>query len=343
MSADKNVINLLYTMDDNFAMQAAVSMISLFENNPDLRFQVFIISDRISKENLEKLKSISSEYGHRIDIIDMPDLDAMAGVSLYTNGWSKVSYCRVFLAELLPDKVDKLIYLDPDTIVVDKITGLTDILGSEEFEIRFLAACLDSKSSFKRFHGFKRDEKYYNSGVLLVNLGLWRKKNLQKVFSDEIKRRRGRSIDPDQSLINCVLINKVMTLPARYNVMSLYYNEYRDYLKKSGYRPDETYSEKELKAAASDPVIIHFAGDKKFRPWYADCIHPEKEKWMHYFGKTGWKSFVPTEKAPYNPPSFSRAFKIRTVKILVQSPLAAKLYVRYKYGFIVRLYRKGDF
>ena len=333
------VINLLYTMDDNFVMQAAVSMVSLFENNPDICFHLYIISDEIGGLKQKRLIGIAKEYGHTIDIIDMPDLDAIAGVKLDANGLARAAYCRLFLPQLLPDEVNTVFYLDPDTLVTGKISELANILTSEEFEGYYLAACLDSKADYKRFNGFKRKEKYYNSGVLLINLKRWRETGIQGIFCHEIRRRKGRSIELDQSYINCVMIGRIMTLPARYNVMYLYYNSYDDYLKKSGYRPDEIYTKDELSEAVQNPVIIHFAGEAKYRPWYRDCGHPMKEEWFEVYRKTGWEDFVPGRCDLKPPLSFFTACRIRMVKKLLQSRYAAMLYTKYKFGFDVKPFR----
>ncbi len=336
-----NEMNLLYTMDDAYAMQAGVSMVSLFLHNPDISFHLYIISDRISGDNLERLKRLAEEYAHKIDIIEMPDIEKKTGVRFATNGWYLAAYCRLFLCELIPEETDKLLYMDPDTLVTGSIRELADIMASEEFENCPLAAALDSKAAFKRFHGFGKNEKYYNDGVMLINAGWWRKYSIQKIIYDEIRRRDGRSIDVDQSYINCILINKIMTLPIKYNVMPVYYKSYEDYLKLSGYRPEEIYTREEIRAATDKPVIIHFAGDAKYRPWYKDCRHSMRDAWMEQLGKTEWSSFIPAEMAPEEESSFMAGIKSKTVKSLIHIRSFAKLYVKYKYGFEVKLFREG--
>lgn len=338
----KEKINIVYTLDDGFAMQAAVSLVSLFSNNTDLLFHIFIVSDHIRLENIERLKGVAKAYHQRMDIVHMPDLKELGGVDFATNGWGKATYCRLFLASLLPDDIEKIIYIDSDTLIVDDILGLVEILNSKEFDNKYLGACLDSKATFKRFHSFKRSEKYINTGLLLVNLKRWRQDKIEQKLLCEVERRRGKSIDTDQSYLNCLLANKIMTLPAKYNVMSLYYTDYRDYLKKSGYKRDEIYSEGELKDAVEHPVIIHFAGDREYRPWYIHCKHSRKDEWFSYLKETPWASFVPSEKAPLEEHSFIIDAKRFVVKHLIKNPLAARVYVRYKYGFFTKIYREWN-
>ena len=58
----------------------------------------------------------------------MPNLDEFCGSNLPINTWAKSEYCRLFLTELLPKEIDRLIHFDPDTIIIDKIDGLIEAL-----------------------------------------------------------------------------------------------------------------------------------------------------------------------------------------------------------------------
>ena len=86
------------------------------------------------------------------------------------------------MCELLPDDVEKFIYFDPDTIIVDRIDELIDFMSLDEFDNSYASACLDSISFFKRAHGFRKEEKYYNTGIMLINISKWRQDGLQDIF-----------------------------------------------------------------------------------------------------------------------------------------------------------------
>lgn len=331
---------LLYTMDDKYAMQAGVSLTSLFENNRESRFRLIILSDNIKSGNKEKLERLARKYDNTIDIIEMPDMESIAGVKLSTYGWAKAAYCRLFLCDVIPDDVERLIYIDPDTVILGDISHLISTLNSMEFENHYVAACIDSDSSYKRAHTFETREYYYNTGVMLINLKAWRNNEVRQVILNEIKRRNGKTIDVDQSYINCIMFKRIMTLPVRYNVMSLYFQGYDAFLKKSGFSSEETYSREDIEDAINNPVIVHFAGVKEYRPWYANCKHSMKDKWMDYLAKTEWRDFVPTETAPVQNDSVMENIKKKVARILMKSPKLAKtiimLRTRYIYGFTVK-------
>ena len=138
------------------------------------------------------------------------------------------------------------------------------------------------------------------------------------------------------------MINRIMTLPAKYNVMSFYYSEFDVFLKKSGLSAEETYPKDEIKEAVKNPVIIHFAGNNDNRPWYANCKHSKKDDWMNYLSMSEWNEFVPVEKAPVGDNPLIAKVKRRIVRHMIRSNILANLYTKYKYGFEVKLYRKEN-
>ena len=337
----EELATIVYAMDDNYAMQAGVSLVSLIENNENLYFHIIILSDNLNDSNKYRLKKIVEDHNKTIEFIEVYDMEKRAGVSLSLNSWGRTVYCRLFLSELIPENIDKIIYIDSDTLVLGSISYLIDVLNSEEFLNYYAAGCIDAVSTYKKMHGFKKNETYYNTGLLLINLKLWRQKEIQHTIINEIRRRNGKSIDTDQSYINCIMINKIMTLPAKYNVMSLYYHVYNKFLQMSGYSKSETYSKDELSGAVSTPIIVHFAGDKEYRPWYADCKHCMKEKWLQYLQKTEWKDFIPAENAPKYETKFSDRYKLKFIRKAIKYHVFSKFYVRYKYGFTVKLFREN--
>ena len=337
------MINLVYTLDNNFAMQAGVSLTSLFENNTDIDFNLYIVSDNISIENKERLSRIAKKYKNDITILEMPDLDKVAGCNLALKGWAKPAYCRLFLGDILPEEVDRLLYLDPDTLIVGSVKKLEDVLNSAEFENDWAHACIDYGGAVKRYHGFRKEELYFNSGVMLINLKKWRARGLQKVFEKEIIRRKGASVDPDQSYINCILINRIVKLPAEYNVFPIYFWGY-DTCKK-GFSAEEIYTEKEIKYAVEHPVIIHFisrsVSRSVIRPWYINSNHPLKDRWNEYLQLTEWKNYKFSLYSEGNTTLNRLVVKVKGVilHLVFRVPILSKIVTRLKHGFFPRLYR----
>ena len=330
----KKTIPLLYTLDNNYSMQAGVSLTSLFENNQKLSFRLYLVSDGISDENKDRITKLTEKYENEICIIDMPDLDKLSGVNLSTYSWAKAAYCRLFLCDLVPKEIDRLLYLDPDTIVVDKIDPIIEILFSDDFEDYYGAACLDPSYVVKKYYGFKRNEFFFNTGLMLINLKKWRDCNIQEVFVNEIIRRNGKSIDVDQGYINCVLINKIQKLPANYNVSSPFFKNYEDICRM--FASDEWYTKQEFDQAVKQPVMIHFSGGKNDRPWFANSDHPMKDEWEKYLSMTDWKD---TKLEEYPPMKAANKVSRLIRNMIIKVPFLVKFLVKKRYGFVPIQYR----
>ena len=70
-------MHLLYVTDDSYVPHVATTMVSVFENNPNMHFFVHLLATDISKSNEEKLNWIIKKYSHQLDIkiINPQELD----------------------------------------------------------------------------------------------------------------------------------------------------------------------------------------------------------------------------------------------------------------------------
>src|SRR5690606_28570497 len=93
--------------------------------------------------------------------------------------YSKEMYYRLLAFKFLPHELDRVLYLDPDILVINPIRDLytTDIDGY------LFAAAYHDLLSIREINKIRLNpyeiEAYYNSGVLLMNL------NLQRQLIDE--------------------------------------------------------------------------------------------------------------------------------------------------------------
>ncbi len=84
------------------------------------------MGDNISQENKDKLKKIGDQYGRKIQVIEIPPLTIPT--ALISARWPLCSFfTRLFSGEILPVNVDKILYLDCDTIVSGDISELEKV------------------------------------------------------------------------------------------------------------------------------------------------------------------------------------------------------------------------
>lgn len=280
-------IVVVYSSDDNYAQHTGVSIASLLDNNKHFdSIYIYIIDNEISKVNKDKLIEISNSYRREITFIDFNAYKSIFQLNMQWN-ISISAYARLFISSIIPININKVLYLDCDTIIVDKL----DELWSTDINQYYVAGVEDTVNSYtKTAVGININDKYINSGMLLVNLKKWRQDNIEEKFSEFIKNANGSVTHHDQGVINGVLFKKMKILNPKFNIMTVYYTMKRQDII-SYYGIDyEFYSEITIKQALKEPVCIHFTPGFTTRPWIKGCKHPKKQIYLDYLEKTPWKN-----------------------------------------------------
>lgn len=282
---------VIYHSSDSFASVTGVSMISLFENNREMEnIHVLYIERGMSDENKLMLSSIAESYDRELEFMEMPNWSEKLNIELKSSktGWLGFGYNRLFLTEFVPETVDRVLYLDSDTVIEAPL----DELWNTEMDGYYLAGvddCLSSK--YRDIVGLKEDGIYCNAGMLLVNLKKWREDDITPKFIKMIYENNGFFIFNEQSILNSMFSGKIKILPQKYNVNSLVYLfEYEELMCLR--KPHNfSYSKEEFYDARKHPVITHFTGNFYVhrRPWIENSDHPHKGAYMKYRALSPWK------------------------------------------------------
>lgn len=278
---------VVYSSDDNYAQHTGVSIISLLDNNKHFDdIQIYIIDNEISKTNKDKLIDIINKYERKIYFVDFNEYKNRLKLNMQWN-ISISSYARLFVSSMLPHNLDKVLYFDCDTVIVNRL----DELWNTNMNKYYVAGVADTVSnSTKSAVGIVSDGKYINAGMLLINLKRWREDNIEDKFIEFININNGRVTHHDQGVINGVLHNKLKIIPPKFNLMTVYYTMKREDII-SYYKIDsEFYSEDIIQESLKNPVYIHFTPGFTTRPWIKGCKHPKKQIYLDYLEKTPWKN-----------------------------------------------------
>ena len=126
----------------------------------------------------------------------------------------------------------------------------------------------------------------------MINLKLWREKNVEKRFICYLQSQGGYVIPwPDQGILNAVLDGRILCLPCEYNVHSALLSFTYEKLRKIK-KPQWYYSMQEFEKAINNPAIIHFTTTFLIprRPWQKGCNHPYTNEFLKYRKMTPWKN-----------------------------------------------------
>lgn len=164
---------------------------SLKEKNPGEPITVHLIFDNVDRDTL--LKGI----GCLVDLFPSFNVlraDPELVADFPFDGHATVAtYFRLLLPSLLPASVKRVIFIDSDAIVMDRLSELWHL----PLDGKALAAVPDHWISC-RDHGYVHG-KYFNAGIMLIDLEVWRKKDilgLGRVFA-KANPHRLRNWDQD--------------------------------------------------------------------------------------------------------------------------------------------------
>lgn len=284
-------MNVVYASNDGYARHLAVSMISLFDRNLMMKeIVVYIISMGISEESKGRLRSIAAQYGREICFLEVADIESLFDYDVDTRGFDISAMGRIFVGSLLPEEVDRVLYLDCDTVVVQSLMELwrTNLYG------KVLGAVMEPTiyEAVKQDIGLSAQDFYVNSGVLLIDLAKWRRSNVERRLLKFYKEKNGSLFACDQDTINGSLKGEIRPLPPKYNFFPNYrYFSYKDLVRHSP--AYEKVTAREFRIAKSHPTIIHYAGDE--RPWISGNQNHYRKAYEKYLSMTPWAG-TPKEK-----------------------------------------------
>lgn len=278
-------MNIIYASNNAYAKYLGISMLSLLDTNQELQeLNVYVLSFNISEENLVHLRNIAGKYQRGIHFIDITKFERLIPFFFNTSGYNPIVLSRLFLCRYLPADMERILYLDCDIIVNGSIKEFETI----PFGNSLVAAVPELLMPIekKALIGHAKHETYYNAGVLLVNLPLWRKENVETIFMEYYKSMNGQLLYNDQDIINHCCKGRILTLNHRYNLSTNLFYFPRYFVKKIQPAYD-TNDAKTYSDILKKPTIIHYMGDE--RPWIEGNHNKYRTHYDYYFRQSPWK------------------------------------------------------
>lgn len=188
---------------------------SLRENNKNEKIRIFLMSDDMTTDEVMQYLSGILNGMELVFIRLERELLQKAQVS---EAFGYYPLYKFFLNRLLPDTVDKVLWLDTDIVIDGPIREMYDT----DISKYCFAACLDNITIQQAIPGKHIDrfqvktKEYYNAGVMLINM----KKLYEKVTSDELLSYYNHNPDithAEQDIFNLYMNDSILQLPKRYN------------------------------------------------------------------------------------------------------------------------------
>lgn len=241
---------VLFCADEHYAPHLGTALYSLLANNTALRLKILIITPSLTRESAQRLKQIGQDFSTPLRFARAPN-DSLSGLPL-GHHFTYTAYLRLFAANVIRGK--QCLYLDSDLVVTGSIAELI----SRDIADYHLAAIENPGFDRHEELGLTVGAKYFNSGVMLINLERWRRENIQERVIDFSIRNPERVKYADQCGLNAIVDGNWLAVSRNYNF--------------------QTRHSVALGAEAKiDPAIIHFTGSSK--PWEP---HPHTYKDIYW-------------------------------------------------------------
>jgi lipopolysaccharide biosynthesis glycosyltransferase len=266
---------LIFAIDRNYIQHLAVALESLYQNNK-YKIDVRIIYEGLDKKDINNLNIICNRYGQEIIYyeINKNKFDGFKENYHFT----KAMYFRLLIPELLDDTIQSAIYVDSDIVVNGNIKYLFEL----NLDNNKLAAVGNPNFSSIARLKLKKDAVYFDSGLLIFNLSIWRKENIHTRIIDYIRQNPDKLEYPDNDALNIVIDGNFLELSPKYSLQSNYIDCNScdfNYFDKFG-----TYDD-----IFKNPLIIQYAGGVK--PWHYLSNDFYKDLYWKYLKNTPYKNY----------------------------------------------------
>lgn len=276
-------MEVVVCLDNKFVMPTGVMMYSLCMNNQDVDINFHVVTDTsVTQRDKDDLNDNLKDFERHVNLFFYTIKEKKANLPSIANrqGLTYVTYHRLFLADVLPDNIDKVLYLDGDVVVRHSLLPLwnTDLT---DYAVAGVCDALSGVVDFYNRLNYPKNAGYFNAGVLLINLKYWRENKVSTKFMDYIQSQKIVFLFHDQDILNGLFWDKKVLVPIKYNVTNGFLQNNASY--DSGKYKDEVLE------ARRDPVIIHFANI--YKPWesYIRFPHPFSNSFYKYQSQTRWR------------------------------------------------------
>lgn len=269
---DSMNMNVALSLNKNYVDYATVLLYSLAVNQEE-HVTAYLLHCELTAEDFKQMECNLKTLDIKLISlkVDTEWFDKKCPVN---SRWPREAYFRLLLVDLLPASVDRILYLDVDTIVNQSLSELyysdfsaSMMLVTADFmELPYQEYLM--KKQLEKFAPFlKQGFRYFNSGVLLMNIESMRIENHNFSFYCQVMKDdwNYEMVAPDQDLLNWIYADRVTYVPW----------ERFDLLARMAHEHGITYEEVKEKTA-----VVHYTVEK---PWESANYHFDIEKlWWDY-------------------------------------------------------------
>ncbi len=266
-------MNILVTINKKYIKQINILLNSIQYSNAKEHFDIYVLHRDLEQSDLKAINTNLNLEQFHIHFIKIAE-NEINQFPVYEKRYPAEIYFRMFASKYLPQDLERILYLDADTVVINPLKELYET----KFDGKYYVAATHVKKALHKLNeirlNIKEDEPYINTGVLLMNLNDLRTIDIEKEVAEFMENNDKKLLLPDQDIIVSMYGDKIKL------VDSLKYNLGERTL--NAYNINHPQNSIGLKWICRNTVIIHYFGRNK--PWNKqyrgklDCFYHKIEK-----------------------------------------------------------------
>lgn len=273
----KPEVPIFFATDDNYAPFLAVTFKSILDNaSKDFSYKFYVLTTNLSSNYEKRIKEFESE-DVKVEFIFLKDTIEKIKAKFHLRDYYSIeTYYRFFIANMFP-QYDKVLYCDCDVIVLGDIAELYN----HNIDKYLVGACPEEvMTEVKIFGDYVEQaldvdcEKYFNAGVMLMNLKAFREENIEEKFFDMLQKYTFR-VTQDEDYLNVLCKGKVKLFHLGWN--------------KTAFK-NKKFDDKDLR-------LIHYK--IHWKPWHYDGVLYENHFW-DYAKQTSFYEEILNKKLSYS-------------------------------------------
>jgi lipopolysaccharide biosynthesis glycosyltransferase len=286
---DAGVLHVATGTNSAYLHWCATTVLSAIRSTPQRRVVAHVIADPdVAAQDRNRLSGMAAAAGGELDFLEL-DVARLADLPAPArNHGGAISCARFLLPDQLPG-VDRVVYLDADTLTVSSLAPL----ATAPLDGSGLAAVTNVVEPRMRWHVQRLglgDRPYLNSGVLVMDLDWMRRHDSPRLLLECLRDRAEELMWVDQDALNLVFGDGWTRLHPRWNAQNSLWRW-----------PDlaaGVVGREQLDEALADPAVLHFEGPSIAKPWHYLCTHPYAPAYRDVAAATPWGPVPLSDRTP---------------------------------------------
>ncbi len=219
----KDVVSIFFACDEKYLAPLAVSIRSLVDNiSPEREYRITVLYTDMTEASQGRIATMATP-NCSISFVDVNR--AVADVTAHfalRDYYSFAIYYRLFIPSMF-SHLDKALYLDCDVVIDRDIADLYDTELGEDNLVAVVSDAIIAENDNLRVYAREAVgvswQEYFNSGVMVMNLKLFRELDIEGKFVSLLTRYGFPTIAPDQDYLNNLCRTRAVYLHKSWNKM----------------------------------------------------------------------------------------------------------------------------